>query len=58
MAGIRAGDVILSIEDQPVPRVDVLLRVLDESMIDREVRLRLWRHGQVITRTAVPARRR
>ena len=58
IAGIRPGDVIVAIEDQPVPRVDVLLRVLDETMIDREVGLRLWRHGQVITRTAVPARRR
>jgi serine protease Do len=58
MAGLRAGDVLLSIDEQPVPRVDVLLRLLDETLIGRDVRLRLWRHGQVIVRTVVPVRRR
>lgn len=57
LAGLRVGDVVLSLDDQPVSRVDVLLRALDETVIGRDVRLRLWRHGQVIARTVVPARR-
>lgn len=57
IAGLRAGDLLLAVDEQPVPRVDVLLRVLDETTIGREVTLRLWRHGQTITRIAVPTRR-
>jgi S1-C subfamily serine protease len=57
LAGLRRGDLLLSVDEQPVPRVDVLLRLLDESAIGREVTLRLWRHGESITRIAVPTRR-
>jgi S1-C subfamily serine protease len=58
VAGLRAGDLLLTLDDQPVPRVDVLLRLLDESAIGREVVLRVWRHGESITRIVVPTRRR
>jgi S1-C subfamily serine protease len=58
LAGLRPGDVLVGIAEQPLPRVDVLLRVLDESLIDREVPLRIWRHGQLITRVVKPIRRR
>lgn len=58
LAGLRPGDVLVAIAEQPLPRVDVLLRVLDESLIDREVALRIWRHGQLITRVVKPIRRR
>jgi S1-C subfamily serine protease len=58
LAGLRPGDVLVAIAEQPLPRVDVLLRVLDESLIDREVPLRIWRHGQLITRVVKPIRRR
>lgn len=57
IAALRVGDVIVTIDGQPLPRVDVLLRVLDERVIGREVRLGIWRHGQLITRTVVPTRR-
>jgi S1-C subfamily serine protease len=58
LAGLRPGDVLVAIAEQALPRVDVLLRVLDESLIDREVPLRIWRHGQLITRVVKPIRRR
>jgi S1-C subfamily serine protease len=58
LAGLRPGDVLVAVADHAVPRVDVLLRVLDESLIGRDVPVRLWRHGQLITRVVKPTRRR
>jgi S1-C subfamily serine protease len=50
-AGVREGDVVVGLDDQPVSGIDDLHRVLSEDRIDREVelvvlrerdRLRLW----------------
>ena len=56
-AGLRAGDVILSVDGKDAPSVDAIHRILDRGSIGREARLRVLRRGQVIDARITPERR-
>ncbi|WP_159716445.1 S1C family serine protease [Geminicoccus flavidas] len=49
-AGLLAGDLIVDLDGMQVPSVDRLHRLLDASMIGRDVPIRLLRNGAVIER--------
>ena len=50
-AGIKPGDVILSIDDRPAANVDEIYKMLDRDAIGRELRVKLLRRGEVMTLT-------
>jgi S1-C subfamily serine protease len=56
-AGLRAGDVILSVDGKDAPSVDSIHRILDRNSIGRPSQLRVLRHGEVITARITPERR-
>ena len=56
-AGLRAGDVILSVDGKDAPSVDAIHRILDGSSIGREAELRVLRRGEVIEARITPSRR-
>jgi S1-C subfamily serine protease len=56
-AGLRAGDVILSVDGKDAPSVDSIHRILDSKSIGRPSQLRVLRHGEVITARITPERR-
>ena len=56
-AGLRAGDVMLSVDGQEAPSVDAIHRILDGNSIGREATLRVLRRGEVIEARITPARR-
>lgn len=56
-AGLRAGDVILSVDGKDAPSVDAIHRILDGRSIGRESQLRVLRRGEVISARITPARR-
>jgi S1-C subfamily serine protease len=53
-AGVRVGDVILGLRDQPVTSTDSLLNLLDESAIGRETTLRVLRGNREISLSVRP----
>lgn len=53
-AGIRPGDVIVSLRDEPVNSNGELLSLLDESAIGRDLSIRVLRKGQEISLTVRP----
>jgi S1-C subfamily serine protease len=53
-AGLRAGDVILALDDVPVPRIDDLLRVLTAERIGVPIKVVLYRDGREIVRSLIP----
>jgi S1-C subfamily serine protease len=53
-AGVRAGDVILAFENQPVAGVDDLLRLLTEAHVGQSCRVAILRGVEKIELTAVP----
>jgi len=56
-AGLRAGDVILSVDGKDAPSVDAIHRILDGNSIGRASNLRVLRRGEVVEATITPARR-
>lgn len=56
-AGLRPGDVILSVGGQDTPTVDAIHRILDRGSIGREHQLRVLRRGEVIAARITPERR-
>jgi S1-C subfamily serine protease len=44
-AGLRVGDILVALDDQPIGSVDALHQALDASRIDREVALAVLRAG-------------
>ncbi len=56
-AGLRAGDVILSVDGKDSPSVDAIHRILDRSSIGRQAQLRVLRRGEVIPARITPERR-
>lgn len=56
-AGLRAGDVILSVDGKDSPSVDAIHRILDRSSIGRQSELRVLRRGEVILARITPERR-
>ena len=53
-AGVRPGDVIVALGNQPVRSNSDLLALLDESAIDRDMELRVLRRGKELTLTVRP----
>jgi S1-C subfamily serine protease len=47
-AGLRAGDLILSINDKPAPSVDAIHKVLGRDTIGRKVPLKVLRDGAIV----------
>jgi S1-C subfamily serine protease len=56
-AGLRAGDVMLSVDGKGASSVDAIHRILDGGSIGREARLSVLRRGEVIETRITPARR-
>jgi S1-C subfamily serine protease len=56
-AGLRAGDVILSVDGKDAPSVDAIHRILDRGSIGRRSELRVLRRGEVTTARITPERR-
>jgi S1-C subfamily serine protease len=56
-AGLRAGDVILSVDGKDAPSVDAIHRILDKGSIGRSSELRVLRRGEVIKAQITPERR-
>jgi S1-C subfamily serine protease len=56
-AGLRAGDVILSVDGKDAPTVDTIHGILDRSSIGRPSQLRVLRQGDVMTARITPERR-
>jgi S1-C subfamily serine protease len=56
-AGMRSGDVILSVDGKDTPSVDAIHRILDRDSIGRESALRVLRRGEVLTLRITPTRR-
>jgi S1-C subfamily serine protease len=57
-AGLREGDVILALDDQPVAGIDDLYRLLSADRIDLPCRIELMRDGRRMTIEVVPRERR
>ncbi len=56
-AGLKPGDVILSVDGKDAPSVDAIHRILDRNSIGRESQLRVLRRGEVIAARITPTRR-
>ncbi|MGE0211360.1 MAG: S1C family serine protease [Parvibaculaceae bacterium] len=56
-AGIKSGDLLVSIEDATVAGVDDLLRLMDHTVIGRRVAIGLVRKGVPLAVTATPVER-
>ncbi len=56
-AGIRAGDVLVRIDGEPVTGVDDVSRILDDRYIGRSVPATLLRSGETIKASLVPVER-
>ena len=48
-AGLRPGDVILSVDDQAAPSVDAIHKVLGREAIGRKLALAVLRDGVIVT---------
>lgn len=55
--GLRPGDVILSINGQPIAGIDDLLRVLDADQIGKSVELQILRDGRLSKLALIPVER-
>jgi S1-C subfamily serine protease len=56
-AGIRSGDLLVSIDGEAVGGVDDLLRLLNHSRVNRDVKVTVVRKGEVRERYVVPVER-
>jgi S1-C subfamily serine protease len=54
LAGLKPGDIVVTLDGQPIEAVDDLLRVLDASRIGRDVDVRILRRGAMTSATVVP----
>lgn len=54
LAALQEGDVLFEYDDQPVPDIDALHRLLTGDQIGREVRIRLLRGVDIIEKTVKP----
>ena len=55
--GLKSGDLIVSIDGEPVTGVDDLLRLLDHERVGREVKITILRRGETRERFVIPAER-
>lgn len=53
-AGVRTGDVLLSVDGQPVQSVAQLQGLMSEGRIGREVPVTVWRGGRTVELVVVP----
>jgi S1-C subfamily serine protease len=56
-AGLKAGDVLVSLDDQAISSVDDIARVLDATRIGRAVAARIVRDGALQSVEIVPTER-
>ena len=56
-AGVRAGDVIVEIDGEPITGIDDIARLLDETRIGRRLRVKLLRHTAPIGIDITPEER-
>jgi S1-C subfamily serine protease len=56
-AGLRAGDLILSVDGKDAPSVDAIHRILDRRSIGRQPELRVLPRGEVATARITAERR-
>lgn len=56
-AGMRVGDILLSLDGLSITGVDDIVRLLDDARIGRAVELQVWRDGNVQSLQAVPNER-
>lgn len=56
-AGVRAGDIIVTLDDEPVTGIDDISRLLDDRRIGRAVTARLVRPSGVVAVELVPKER-
>jgi S1-C subfamily serine protease len=54
-AGMRDGDIILALDDQPVPDIDALHRILTENKVGIRAQLTIMRGTEKIAVTVVPS---
>jgi serine protease Do len=54
-AGVRAGDLILALDDRPIEGVGDLQRILDGGLIGKTVGLQVAREGNLIELGLTPA---
>jgi S1-C subfamily serine protease len=57
-AGLREGDVLLTLDDQPVAGIDDLYRLLSTDRIEMPCRIELLRDGQRLSIEVIPRERR
>ena len=57
-AGLREGDVLLSLDDQPVAGIDDLYRLLSADRIGTPCRIELLRDGERFSIDVIPRERR
>jgi serine protease Do len=57
-AGVRAGDVILAINGDPVPSAEYALAAIRDARVGDVLELRIWRQGKLLTIRLRAARRR
>ncbi|SDC91479.1 S1C family serine protease [Rhodococcus tukisamuensis] len=54
MAGLRAGDILVAIDGQPVATATDIQALMVEGSIGRRVEVTVWRHGALVDAVAVP----
>lgn len=54
-AGLRAGDVVQSINNQPVTKVEELQKIVENSKIGEPLQIQIMRNSQVLTIPVSPA---
>jgi S1-C subfamily serine protease len=55
--GLRAGDIILTVDGVPIGGADDLMRALDRETIGRSVEIRILRTGRIETLAVIPTER-
>ena len=54
-AGLRRGDLVIAVDDRPVPDPQVLLEVVDAASLGTPLPLKLLRNGRELTLSVKPA---
>ena len=54
LAGLRAGDVVVTLDHRPVVTVTAVQKLMVEGAIDREIEITVWRNGALVDVIAIP----
>tara|TARA_Y100000590_G_scaffold26684_1_gene30038 strand:+ start:237 stop:1643 length:1407 start_codon:yes stop_codon:yes gene_type:complete len=55
-AGIKAGDIILEFDDKPINEMNELPKIVAETEVGKEVKVKIWRNQREITKNIVLGR--